>query len=76
MRTIDAIETGATFPGSNGAASHSRRVTLLSIAEWVEALLERRRSRLALLELTDDQLKDIGLSRSEAHREACRPAWD
>ena len=33
---------------------------------WVAWQLERRRGRLALLELTDDQLKDIGLSRGHA----------
>ena len=31
-------------------------------------MLERRRSRLALLEMTDEQLKDIGLSRADAER--------
>jgi uncharacterized protein YjiS (DUF1127 family) len=38
--------------------------------------LEKRRSRLALLEMTDEQLKDIGLSRSEAHSECMRRLWD
>jgi uncharacterized protein YjiS (DUF1127 family) len=31
--------------------------------------LRQRRNRLALMELTDDQLKDIGLSRSQAYSE-------
>ncbi len=47
-----------------------------SLALWIDALMERRRSRLALLEMTDDQLKDIGLSRCDAHREGIRPIWD
>jgi uncharacterized protein YjiS (DUF1127 family) len=38
--------------------------------------LERRRSRLALLEMTDEQLKDIGLSRGEAYSEFKRSPWD
>ena len=33
---------------------------------WIPRQLERRRARLALLELSDEQLKDIGLSRGEA----------
>jgi uncharacterized protein YjiS (DUF1127 family) len=37
--------------------------------------VERRRSRMALMELSDAQLKDIGISRSEAFREANRPFW-
>ncbi|UVC13648.1 DUF1127 domain-containing protein [Mesorhizobium onobrychidis] len=47
-----------------------------SLANRVGDLLDRRRSRLALLEMTDDQLKDIGISRCEAHREGLRPFWD
>jgi uncharacterized protein YjiS (DUF1127 family) len=31
--------------------------------------MEKRRSRLALLEMTDEQLKDIGLSRGDAYSE-------
>jgi uncharacterized protein YjiS (DUF1127 family) len=50
--------------------------TVGSLARWIGNLLERRRSRLALLEMTDDQLKDIGISRCDAHREGLRPFWD
>ncbi len=49
------------------------------ITAWlqsVERMMEKRRTRRALLELTDYQLKDIGLSRSQVHREASRPFWD
>ena len=38
--------------------------------------LERRRSRRALLEMSDEQLKDIGLSRADAYREAHRRLWN
>ncbi|TNH16582.1 DUF1127 domain-containing protein [Halomonas sp. BL6] len=34
------------------------------------------RERHALERLSDDMLKDIGLSREVAHREANRPFWD
>jgi uncharacterized protein YjiS (DUF1127 family) len=47
-----------------------------SLASRIGSLLDRRRSRLALLEMTDDQLKDIGISRCDAHREGLRPFWD
>ncbi|WP_413771432.1 DUF1127 domain-containing protein [Mesorhizobium sp. PAMC28654] len=43
---------------------------------WIDILVERRRGRLALLEMTDDQLKDIGISRCDAHREGIRSLWD
>ncbi|WP_026379656.1 DUF1127 domain-containing protein [Afifella pfennigii] len=39
-------------------------------------MAQRRRTRRALLELTDTQLKDIGLSRADAYREGRRPFWD
>jgi uncharacterized protein YjiS (DUF1127 family) len=61
-------------PGRSGFVSRLVRV-LRSLAKWIDYLLERRRSRLALLEMTDDQLKDMGVSRCDAHREGIRPFW-
>ncbi|ESX13645.1 hypothetical protein X768_04760 [Mesorhizobium sp. LSJC265A00] len=48
----------------------------IAAANWIGRQLETRRSRLALLEMTDEQLKDIGLSRSDAHCEYMRRLWD
>ncbi|WP_414714086.1 DUF1127 domain-containing protein [Shinella sp.] len=37
----------------------------------------KRRTRLALLNLTDDELLDIGITRTEAHREVGKSFyWD
>ena len=47
----------------------------MSVLTWLDAQLERRRSRRALLEMSDEQLKDIGLSRADVHFEANRPFW-
>ncbi|MBW8909341.1 MAG: DUF1127 domain-containing protein [Mesorhizobium sp.] len=47
-----------------------------SIARQLDRMLERRRGRLALLEMTDEQLKDIGVSRCDAHREGIRSFWE
>jgi uncharacterized protein YjiS (DUF1127 family) len=47
----------------------------MAVILWSERIAERRRTRLDLLELTDDQLKDIGLSRADAFREARRMYW-
>jgi uncharacterized protein YjiS (DUF1127 family) len=47
-----------------------------SLAVWIDRLIERRRSRLALLEINDSQLKDIGISRCDAYREGLRPFWN
>ena len=48
---------------------------LLRVMSMIELAVQRRRSRLALMELNDEQLKDIGVSRSEAYREFKRPFW-
>ncbi len=41
----------------------------------VRAAWRRRRSRNLLLQLDDYMLKDIGLTRSDALREAGKPFW-
>ncbi|MBA3446014.1 MAG: DUF1127 domain-containing protein [Pseudaminobacter sp.] len=50
---------------------HCLRRAIGRIDDWVE----RRRQRHILAELTDGQLRDIGLSRDEAFREARKPFW-
>jgi uncharacterized protein YjiS (DUF1127 family) len=42
----------------------------------LEVALEVRRERQMLLSLDDRTLKDIGLSRSQVWREACRSLWN
>ncbi|MGX7872545.1 DUF1127 domain-containing protein [Mesorhizobium sp. ORM6] len=61
--------------GQRGFVSRLVRV-VNSLVRWMDHLLERRRNRMALLEMTDDQLKDIGISRCDAHREGIRPFWE
>ncbi|RUV56114.1 DUF1127 domain-containing protein [Mesorhizobium sp. M5C.F.Ca.IN.020.29.1.1] len=81
MAAIDTIRyTRAELlgVGPSGRQGYVRRLvrTVRSLAIRIGSLLDRRRSRLALLEMTDDQLKDIGISRCEAHREGLRRFWD
>lgn len=40
------------------------------------AAVALRRSRRSLGDLDDHLLRDVGLSREDARREAARPAWD
>lgn len=70
MSTFTTFRTDISTEMSNSGGS-----MLLRFVSMIEDALERRRSRLALMELTEDQLKDIGVSRCEAYREANRPFW-
>lgn len=81
MGTIETIHHVGVFGQATrpaGWRGYVRRLVRMaaSFFLWIDALLERRRGRLALLEMTDDQLKDIGISRCDAHREGIRPLWD
>ncbi|ASY63097.1 hypothetical protein SJ05684_c16550 [Sinorhizobium sojae CCBAU 05684] len=48
---------------------------MLRLWRAYSALASKRRSRLALGELSAEQLKDIGLTEAEARREAAVPFW-
>lgn len=77
MRHSSAALSGqSTRPSAQRGFARRLVRVLRSLARWIDNLLDRRRSRLALLEMTDDQLKDIGVTRCDAHREGIRPFWD
>ncbi|MER9839869.1 DUF1127 domain-containing protein [Mesorhizobium australicum] len=83
MNTIETFRRSGTQllgqparpSGQRGFAGRVVQV-VSSLAKWIDHLLERRRGRLALLDMTDDQLKDIGTSRCDAHREGIKPLWE
>lgn len=50
--------------------------SFISMLEKLAWQMEKRRSRIALLELSDEQLKDVALSRADAYREFNRRPWD
>lgn len=50
--------------------------SLRNAADLLFRLIRRYRSRQDLLELTDDQLRDIGISRAEADCEGARGFFD
>ena len=76
MTTIDTryrMAEGRAFEVSTSKAKVSLTASALS---WLHDILDRRRSRLALLEMSDEQLKDIGISRADAYREGHIPLWN
>ncbi len=65
--TIDAIQSEAATVPEFPVRSLLVRISL-ALRNWAT----KRRTRYALLELTDTQLEDIGISRSEARREVAK----
>lgn len=73
MRNVTTLQ-----PGSRAAApapAESWGALLSDLYLLVEGWVERRRQRRALYELSDELLKDIGVSRADALREAGKPFW-
>jgi uncharacterized protein YjiS (DUF1127 family) len=56
-------------------SSHESRSLLLRAVEVLERWGERHRQRRALLDLSEDTLHDIGLSRADVYGEATKPFW-
>jgi uncharacterized protein YjiS (DUF1127 family) len=52
-----------------------RRRNPASLIERLELWADRRRERRALLRCPEGLLKDVGLSRADAQREAEKPFW-
>ncbi|WP_440853393.1 DUF1127 domain-containing protein [Sinorhizobium sp. 22678] len=79
MGAIDAIqprECNARPPASFGIDSRSGAGNLLSrLWQLYCKLASKRRSRLALDELSTHLLDDIGVSEKEARRESAVPFW-
>jgi len=75
MGAIKTINDGCK-PSASPLGRKASGFTLRSVLRRVETWLGKRRSRLALLQLTDEQLRDVGISRDEARREGLRPFWD
>ncbi|MCV0397109.1 MAG: DUF1127 domain-containing protein [Rhizobiaceae bacterium] len=49
--------------------------SLLRLIGELDLRVERYRTRRTLMDLSDHQLRDIGVTREEAWREASRPFW-
>ncbi|WP_343314113.1 DUF1127 domain-containing protein [Brucella sp. BE17] len=72
---IDTIDTmlpqkQSTMTEVSSNQIRPRRGPLRRLIDWLTWQAAIRRSRLALYELTDEQLRDVGLGRCEAEKEA------
>ena len=52
-----------------------RRFDLGALLAWSRAVADQARQRRRLAEMSDRQLADIGISRSDARAEAEKPWW-
>ena len=77
---IDTLDLAGASEGANDSARRSpargAAVEVLfalfdRLAEWQQ----RARQRRELGQMTDREIKDIGLSRADAEREASKPFW-
>jgi len=57
-----------------GMARHAREASR-RLFDWLSLCRARSRERHFLLTMTDAQLRDIGITRCEATREAEKPFW-
>ncbi|MCV3241487.1 DUF1127 domain-containing protein [Mesorhizobium sp. ZC-5] len=79
MSAIDTISSVGAASRAGVQKNPRERKLLARIAalfSGMERLLEKRRSRHMLLDLTDSQLKDIGITRADAYREGIRSIFD
>jgi uncharacterized protein YjiS (DUF1127 family) len=62
-------------PGKLDTSDASAAAAWRAFRLWCGAASARRRQRIQLAALEDDRLKDIGVSRDEALKEAAKPWW-
>jgi uncharacterized protein YjiS (DUF1127 family) len=67
----------ATGHGSGSIAPSGAfgRLAWHGLLRWCQIVGERRRQRIALAHLSDNLLKDIGITRDQARSEAARLPW-
>jgi uncharacterized protein YjiS (DUF1127 family) len=71
--TVARRHSGSTpFDALLVRAIAGHKALLRRIGEWQQRAAERRQ----LMMLTDRDLRDIGISRSEAEAEASKPFWE
>jgi uncharacterized protein YjiS (DUF1127 family) len=80
MRTIDAAtrplsSAPVAFPKALRVIAGTPARILLKMLDACFSWVEVARQRRALLALSDEMLKDIGISRSQADFEGSKPFW-
>lgn len=81
MGTIDTIwdsqnDSPESAKGLRIAVSGGSVASFSRVLQLIDIWFKRRQSRIALSRLSERDLRDIGISRSQAEFEASRPFWD
>jgi len=79
MNTIDAIsgcaQTDRLSVRTSQPTGEGLFAKIAAVGRWLKEANRRRRGREALMQMTDVQLKDIGVTRMQAELEAAKPFW-
>jgi uncharacterized protein YjiS (DUF1127 family) len=75
MSTISLRSASHTFTALAYGMVRAATVASIRVPDILFGWHERASQRRALSMLTDHQLKDIGISRADAVREAAKPFW-
>lgn len=76
MGTIETIDSGQRNHARYVGDASFPVFSFAGLVRRFRRLSDRWRQRRDLLELTDDQLRDIGVTRAQARCEAARPFWE
>lgn len=70
-----AVKAAELQEDARGGHLYARASTDATLSGRWQLFYRRLSTRRALLELSEAQLKDVGLTREQARREALRPFW-
>jgi len=81
MGTIDTFGGTNLVSADTAQTAHVNFVgrlasSTVATAKWFSEAMLKRRTRHQLRELSDEMLRDIGVTRAEAMHEANRPFWE
>ena len=74
-RACGMSQSSVLEPRRASSGAKTGRHMLSSLVRTIEIWLIRRHGRQELNSLDDEQLKDVGISREDALREASKPFW-
>jgi len=75
FKNMPVSHSSSMHDGGHRQRMHPATEALISIFDTVATWMERNRQRHTLANLPDYMLKDIGVSRVDAWREAKKPFW-